>query len=103
MTFHSGLGLTVMFGGSDPDRQPTGTLWGWDGSAWRTLATGGPAPRLHTALAYDDRRDRLVLYGGILGPDASAADTWEWSGTAWRVAHRLRPRTRTARAVRWPG
>ena len=65
MVYHHGVGMVVMFGGSDPNREPSNTLWGWNGSYWQILSTDGPAPRLHTGMAYDDKRNRLVIYGGI--------------------------------------
>jgi hypothetical protein len=36
-------------------------------------------------LAYDRRRDRVVLFGGRKGwPDGDLNDTWEWDGATWR-------------------
>jgi hypothetical protein len=84
MTYHAKLQQVVMFGGSDPDRTPSGTLWGWDGSRWNVLSDDGPEARLHTAIAYDSRRDRLVLFGGIKDRETSFGDTWEWNGETWR-------------------
>ena len=42
MVYHRALGMVVMFGGSDPNRAPSNTLWGWNGSQWRVLSTDGP-------------------------------------------------------------
>ena len=36
-------------------------------------------------MAYDRKRDRIVLFGGRKGwPDGDLNDTWEWNGTEWR-------------------
>jgi len=35
------------------------------------------------ALAYDSRRERVVLYGGSNGTQ-TFGDTWEWDGANWR-------------------
>ncbi len=94
MTYHAGLRQVVLFGGSDPERVYSGSLWGWDGTRWSELSRGGPEPRIHAALAYDSHRDRLVLHGGIKSRDESFGDTWEWDGQSW---------TRRADATMGPG
>ncbi len=71
----------VLFGGR---RVNGATLpaetWLWDGSAW-SLATPAtsPTPRSGTAMAYDQARGRVVMFGG-LGP---LSETWEWDGVTW--------------------
>ena len=60
-------------------------MWAWDGSLWTRVATGGPAARCNFGMAFDSRRDRVVVFGGR--PPGSSeplpAQTWEWDGTAW--------------------
>lgn len=62
-------------------------LWTWDGQRWthqkpRKL----PEPRVLPGLAYDSRRDRLVLFGGSgSGQSRWLGDTWEWDGSDWRL------------------
>ncbi len=90
----------VMFGGADTDPggncSPAGVsgcgdTWLFDGTNWRehVLADERPAARSLHAMAYDESRDRAVLYGGIaeLATCASspcyADDTWLWTGDAW--------------------
>ncbi len=101
MVYHRALGMVVMFGGSDPNRAPSNTLWGWNGSQWRVLSTDGPLPRLHTGMAYDDHRNRLVLYGGIKNREESFSDTWEWDGRRWeqRAVGGLSPGVRDHHAM----
>ena len=85
--FDSKRGITVVFGGVDSSGF-LGDLWAWNGTAWRKLAdasSAGPAPRAMGHLAYDQKRDRLVLFGGREGwPDGDLNDTWEWDGATWR-------------------
>lgn len=72
----------VLFGGYYRDETGTtrlGDTWEWDGQRWRLMATSGPRPRSGLALAYDERRCRVVLFGG----SGLASDTWEWDGTQW--------------------
>lgn len=64
----------------------TGALWSWDGEAWSLLCDPcdpGPGPRLGHGFAYDSRRTRAVLYGGIDDSGELHDDTWEWDGATW--------------------
>lgn len=85
MTFVPSLSCVVLFGGSNPARAMSSTLWSWDGSTWRAYshAESGPPPRIHAGMAYDLRRDRLVVFGGIGADAATLADLWEWDGERW--------------------
>ena len=85
--YDSKRGVTVVFGGVDGSGF-LGDLWAWTGAEWRKLAdasSAGPVPRAMGQLAYDQRRDRVVLFGGRKGwPDGDLNDTWEWDGATWR-------------------
>jgi hypothetical protein len=86
-TYDSKRGVTIIFGGVDGSGF-LGDLWAWTGLEWRKLAgasSAGPAPRAMGQLAFDQRRDRVVLFGGRKGwPDGDLNDTWEWDGATWR-------------------
>lgn len=83
-TFHAGLGRVVLVGGSD-DVTMHADAWAWDGTAWTALPAAGLTPRQAFGLAYDPRRDRLVLTGGLDQPGTAERlqDVWEWDGTAF--------------------
>ena len=85
--YDSKRGVTLVFGGVDASGF-LGDLWAWTGAEWRKLAdasSAGPVPRATAQLAYDQKRDRLVLFGGRNGwPDGDLNDTWEWDGATWR-------------------
>lgn len=49
---------------------------------WRKASTTGPSPRHSTTLAYDQVRERVVLFGGWIGT-RDDDETWEWDGTSW--------------------
>jgi hypothetical protein len=75
----------VLFGGygrTSEGRVRYGDTWEWNGERWDLAATGGPAPRNGGALAYDDRRGRVVLSGGP--PAVAGPETWEWDGRVWQ-------------------
>jgi hypothetical protein len=77
----------LLFGGTPVSGQGSpalNDLWAWDGVTWSNLVVGTkpPARWLH-AMAYDSRRQRLVLYGGSGTTGGALDDTWEWDGTNW--------------------
>lgn len=51
-----------------------------------------PSARKHTAVVFDSRRRRLVLFGGHDG-DRVFGDLWEWDGD-WRLVRQRRPEPR---------
>ena len=80
MTFHRGLDALVLAGGLPSS---TFAVAGRD-SMWRPLGISGePGPRALSDLAYDERRNVIVLFGGD-GLSGLLADTWEFDGTMWR-------------------
>ena len=80
--YDTGHCISLLFGGQNQDGQYLNDLWSWDGNSWVLLQTGGPSPRAFFVFAYDQFRQKAVLFGGI---DSSGilGDTWEWNGTQW--------------------
>lgn len=60
----------------------------FDGSVWRQAApASAPRSRHAQAMAYDELRQRAVLFGGNGGSQPRVlADTWLWDGTTWTQA-----------------
>jgi hypothetical protein len=84
MVFDSMRGRIVMFGGW---KEPSNHTWEWDTrrSTWTLMQQKDgvrPSPRTGHALAYDGRRGRVILHGGIDDSGASNNETWEWDGAA---------------------
>jgi hypothetical protein len=99
-------GGLLLFGGIPADRSSPwpGDTWQLLDGRWRQVATEGPAARGRTALAYDSRRQKVVLFGGVSAPDASnqqmfLGDTWTWDGTRWTRAADAGPRGRYAHGM----
>lgn len=91
--------------------------------AWQRREAGaGPRPRMDHAMAYDEGRRRVIVFGGrnlsryALGQDPSAnpmGDLWEWDGQSWvrlvgtvpqqgtpdRTAHHTQPAPRFGAAM----
>ena len=87
MVYDTRRDVVVMFGGATVPSvaAPSADVWEWDGVNWslRTPAGGvAPPPRSYAGVAYDVRRGRTVVYGGITAT-TSLADHWEWDGTRW--------------------
>ena len=74
-------GRTVMFGGyvGTVNSSATSETWEWDGESW-VLRALSPVPNARggCAGAYDEARNRIVMFGGV-----NRTDTWEFDGTAW--------------------
>jgi hypothetical protein len=114
MAYDSKRHVTVLFGGLGfhPDYPnqlvPLNDLWEWNGAAWTqriagsftngwasdvngrwhlTYQGGQPVYRISHVMAYDNRRGRVVLFGGRAsdpsGLDTLFNDTWEWDGGHW--------------------
>jgi hypothetical protein len=87
-------------GGDLPD------LWEWTGEEgrWaRHTLTRAPAARSGAAVAWDSRREVLVLFGGTV-KDEAVADTWEWDGARWEERRvDLAPPARAGHAMVYDG
>ena len=82
------LGMVVLvnagLGGATPPPATTPTrVWGWTGTEWRLLDASGPPIRNLAGVAYDRRRQTLVMHGGSYDLGRFYGETWEWSA-AWR-------------------
>ena len=94
LVYDEGRQAVLMFGGILGDRSapwPTDT-WELRPEGWVRIATQGPAGRGRAALAYDNVRRQVVLFGGAGEspapgqPQPFYGDTWLWDGTSWRKA-----------------
>jgi hypothetical protein len=59
-------------------------MWAWDGTQWKELPIANTPARSGNNVAYDPKRDRFVLFGGVDRPGGKALDdTWEWDREQW--------------------
>jgi hypothetical protein len=90
LVYHSGLGAVLLVNGglgghSSPPSSARTTIWRWTGSEWTVLSDAGPPIRNLGGVAYDARRNRLVMYGGTYSQNLSYDDTWEWDqASGWQ-------------------
>src|SRR5207244_3400477 len=76
----------VVFGGYQTSAGGTtlNDTWVWDGSNWtQKFPPVSPPPRAVHAIAYDDARGEIVLFGGSDVSGNRYADTWTWDGSTW--------------------
>lgn len=99
MAFDDQEGEMVLYGGTDSTYMGWVSFedtWLWDGQIWRPARYTGnpPSGRCYHAMAYDQTRKRVVLYGGQsywsaewmcppCGFPYAARDTFEWDGSKW--------------------
>lgn len=66
----------LLYGGRRSGRVFTDT-WEWVNGRWREIATTtNPGELQHASAAYDEKRERMVIFGGAIGRGFQAA-TWE--------------------------
>ena len=81
MIYDSISKLTVLYGGSG-----LRDTWTWDGKVWTKIkipAAQKPSARTSFAMAFDQDRGRIVLFGGKDIKTGIVNDTWEFDGTVW--------------------
>lgn len=101
MAYDSARERMILFGGSrgGPEAQVLlEDTWSFDGETWRQHHGSGPPARATHRMAYDSRRNRLVLFGGW-GDNGPMRDTWEWDGEGWIEAAGNGPTPRFATRI----
>lgn len=100
MAYDRQRGVTLLCGGND-DQSTLSDLWEFNGSNWTRRSTSGPARQYH-AVAFDESRGVLVLFGGD-GPSGSGMtafnETWEWDGVQWTLRASDGPSARRSHAM----
>jgi hypothetical protein len=102
-------GLLVLFGGNRVLFGPEGArdtllddTWEWNGAAWKRLPVSGPPARSESSACFDERRGRVVLFGGwrwVEGRRQRLGDTWEFDGTRWEQLSADGPEGRSGMAL----
>jgi hypothetical protein len=97
-------GNRVLFGTDSSRDTFLADLWGWDGQRWQQRSGVGPMPaaRAEAVMIYDQKRRRLVLFGGYrteAGRRIQLGDTWEWDGTVWTLMSESGPTPRNNAAM----
>ncbi len=71
----------ILFGA----RAGAAETWIYQANQWRKLSTsGGPSLRFGLpAMAFDESRGAVLLYGGSAADGQALFDTWKWQGCQW--------------------
>jgi hypothetical protein len=73
--------------------------WEWNGAEWAQVSEEGPPWRYGFDVAYDDERQKLILFGGntsaAQGMENYFGDTWAWDGASWEQVSDFGPLPRT--------
>jgi hypothetical protein len=104
MAYDAARHCVVLFGGAaiignGEDQPVLGDTWEWDGENWTQVADTGPAARYFHAMTYDDKRQRILLFGGAMGMGrqiVNFADTWSWDGNQWTKEQEAGPAGRNS-------
>jgi len=102
MTFDKDRAVCVLYTSDirSPRRSKT---YLWNGVSWALASEDGPPGRESCAIAYDEFRRRVVLFGGRVGefnlPQETLGDTWEWDGVAWTQLSPSAPCARNSAAM----
>ena len=86
LTYDSGRGVTVLFGGRAHSNvakvHPVGDTWEWDGDTWSQRQSSMPTlASPHTAVFDRQRNAAFLHFDGYPLPV-----TWQWKGDVWTVA-----------------
>ena len=86
MTYSPVAGGVIVVGGARAcgvDVLADSSVWVWNGSRWQPTGTVLPSRREDAVIAFDTRRQSLLLYGGR-NAGTVYTDTWELAGRQWR-------------------
>jgi galactose oxidase-like protein len=80
----------VLFGGAGPagigQAQLFQDTWTWDGARWQEQHPAHiPNPRMRAAMAFDEQRGVVVMFGGEGEGTTTYNATWTWDGTDWTL------------------
>ena len=102
LAWDSRSGTLVLHGGRSAGSVFRETLE-WSTGRWRSRGAPGdvgPGALEHAAAAYDERRGRLVVFGGGSRDGRMFDTTWDWDGTEWR-RHAGGPAPRVGHSMTW--
>jgi len=88
VSYNTKLNKAILFGGSVEASPNNWTrvndTWEWDGQDWTQLnPEKSPPARGRGEMAYDPKRNVIILFGGWNNLGKSLNDTWEWDGNTW--------------------
>jgi hypothetical protein len=95
----------VLTGGNEGLNIPLTDTWTYDGVSWTLQSALSPAS-FGKGASYDERRQRVVEFGGYSGPTSATVfsnELWEWDGSTWAQQTAAGPTARRWSAMAWDG
>ncbi len=96
-------GSKVLFGDGPSVRNLLNDTWQFHEGQWQQLLTvHSPSPRAEMSMAYDSKRNAMVLFGGYTienGEYVKLADTWEFRDGDWELVGESGPSPRHGAGV----
>jgi hypothetical protein len=84
MAYDSLRERVVLFSGQPASGLMEADTWEYGGLSWKTITTAtAPTRRYGGAMAYDGKRQVIVMFGGFSGSQ-SLGDTWVYNGNDWK-------------------
>lgn len=89
LVYHDSLRMVLLLNaglGAEDDslriHHPT-FIWGWRARRWNLIDSSGPPVRNLAGVAYDSRRNVVVIHGGTSAAVRGFSETWEWGNGRW--------------------
>jgi hypothetical protein len=74
----------LMYGGwAPPHWNPTNEAWTWNGQSWSRLVMDGAPAFAHHTMAFDSKRNVLVVCGRPTAHEGADYQIWEYDGKTW--------------------
>jgi len=91
-------GSKVLFGKEPNSQNLLNDIWQFKNNQWKKLTTNNaPSPRAEAAMAYDENRETVILFGGYYihnGEYIKLGDTWEFHHNDWHLVSKVGPSKR---------
>jgi len=100
VAFDPDRGRLVVHGGSsiEPGGGELDDTWEFDGEVWHRVGAAGPGARAHHAMAYDEARQQMILFGtATMRPPTTRGGGMAKRGRCCRVKDHP-----AAECMRWP-
>ncbi len=96
VVYHTKLESFLLFGGfCSETKKRLNDLWSYKDGEWAQVETIlAPYARSGHALVYDERGNRLIVFGGKDDNGSFLSDTWSWNGEEWSLLNRTGPEAR---------
>jgi len=100
-------GNIVLFGNEKSRPEVLNDTWLFRNGRWKFVqTTHSPIARAEASMAYDSKRNRMVMFGGyeiVNGNYVKLGDTWEFDGTDWKQVSEMGPGPRSGAAMIFDG